>query len=516
MPGAARAASASSKDGGGPSKSKSARKREKQRAKKKAAQQESEPATPNDLAASVAAGDELLTPGGTDGAPNDSTTAARKLDLCAADLLTEPSQPPPLGAFHEAGAGNTVGSEAANRFSAPANLLASWVKGVSDTIGGRGSQGMPSPRVVHGSAAYPRPTSAKLLKRSCRLAAAPPLPRRSLLEPFLAAHATCVTDTPSVTEPGCVGRSGSEEPSQVHFLSQGLVEGSPQHQSASHAEWQHEQEDRALGSWAGLDASPTAQRVGPAQGSDSDASASCPSCPPRPVLFGQGQGAAAGEGSKGRRSITDCPLLPGLFPQKTRGTAGGGSNGSVSSREPPPEPSRPLPTTPKVPASKDVKTPSMGSADAEAEGQESIYILHLPGHQLPCPDAPPAELADSALPPQPYSAFAGPCTPPPLPASPSTGSSGAEGKGAVSPCGGAERERPKSLSVAPRPVLQGRGLDDILGLSLLVSVSDSMVRVARETTGSNGSKPASPSISSKPQSPPPPSVTQGTLFGYKF
>ena len=177
LPGATRAASASSKDGGGPSKSKSARKREKQRAKKKAAQQGSEPATPNDLAAYVAAGDELLTPGVTDGAPNDSTTAVRKLDLCAADLPTEPSQPPPLGAFHEAGAGNIVGSEASNRFSAPANLLASWMKGVSDTIGGRGSQGMPSPRAVHGSVAYSRPTSAKHLMRSCP-AAAPPLPFR--------------------------------------------------------------------------------------------------------------------------------------------------------------------------------------------------------------------------------------------------------------------------------------------------------------------------------------------------
>ena len=295
----------------------------------------------------------------------------------------------------------------------------------------------------------------------------------------------------------------------MHFLSQGLVDGSPQ-------------PDRALGSWAGLDASPIAQtEVGPAQGSDPDASASCPSsasCPPQPMLFEQGKGATAGEGSKGRRSITDSPLLPGLFPQNARGTAGGGSKGSVSSREPPPEPSRPLPITPKVPPYKDVTRPSrdMGNVEAEAEAEgeeESIYILHLPGHQLPCPDTPPAELANpanSAMPPQPSSALAGQCTPPqlvsppPLPASPITGSSGAEGKGAVSPCGGGNRESVKSFSVAPRPVLQGRGLDDILGLSLLVSVSDSMVRVARET---NLSKPASPSMS-------PPSVTQGATFGY--
>jgi hypothetical protein len=301
----------------------------------------------------------------------------------------------------------------------------------------------------------------------------------------------------------------------VHFLSQGLMDGSTQ-------------PDRALGSWAGLDASPTAPtEVGPAQRSDPDASASCPSsasCPPQPMLFEQGQGATAGEGnkgSKGRRSITDSPLLPGLFPQNARGTAGGGSNGSVSSRAPPPESSRPLPITPIVPPYKDVTRPSMGNVAAEAEGEESMYILHLPGHQLPCPDdAPPAELANpanSAMPPQPSSALAGQCTPPqlvsppPLPASPITGSSGTEGKGAVSPCGGGNRESTKSFSVAPRPLLQGRGLDDILGLSLLVSVSDSMVRVARETTGSNcsnGSKPSSPSMS-------PPSVTQGTTFGYK-
>ena len=429
-PSAASAASsndgAGGRDGGQPPKSKSARKRERQRAKKKAAQQESEPATPKDLGASVAAGGELMAPV-TDGAANGPTTLAEKFDQCAMDTSSEPAFPapepcnsPPRAALPDAGA--AAGDEASKRFSAPANLIASWMRGVSDTIG-RGSTGMPSSGADQGTA---RPTSAKYLKRSrpphcCPCAAGCAVScRRGDVCPVLD---TCL--------PGCVRRHGAEGPAPVHFLSQGMVT------------------DEELLAEVARE---------PAQASAPDA-----------ALGGvPGDTRRHSDGSSG-----GLPALLGLFPQGNGATADGGrrdSKGSGTSADSPPMPSRPLPQTPSA-------TPWKGNENGGAEDEASVP--QLPGHNLLCdeyiPAAPLPELAQA----EDHSVPGPTCAPTTACPAPSNGApTAAEGTGALPPNAGTAIAK---TSPGSRGSLEF--VDDLCGgipgLSLLVSVSDSVARVAQ-------------------------------------